>query len=77
MPALLRLLTEVDVDRRPWRRVRLVISAGAVLPAEVAQRFQARCGRKIHNFYGSSETGGIAYDRTGEATRDGRSVGRP
>jgi long-chain acyl-CoA synthetase len=77
VPALLRLLAEADLDRRPWRRVRLVISAGAPLPAGVAQRFHARFGRKVHNFYGSSETGGIAYDRTGGATLAGRGVGRP
>ena len=47
-----------------------VISAGALLlaAAKTARAFQARFGRKIHNFYGSSETGGIAYDRTGAAT---------
>jgi acyl-coenzyme A synthetase/AMP-(fatty) acid ligase len=57
--------------------VRTVISAGAPLAAEVAQAFQARFGKKIHSFYGSSETGGIAFDRTGEASLSGRSVGTP
>ena len=55
----------------------MVISAGAPLSAELAQRFHRRYGIKIHNFYGSSETGGICYDRTGHATLSGRSVGKP
>jgi acyl-coenzyme A synthetase/AMP-(fatty) acid ligase len=47
------------------------------LSPAVAQDFFARYGRKIHNFYGSSETGGICYDRTGSASLTGRSVGKP
>jgi long-chain acyl-CoA synthetase len=57
--------------------LRTVISAGAVLTPAVAQAFFARYGIKIHNFYGSSETGGICYDRTGSASLTGRSVGKP
>ncbi len=55
--------------------LRLGISAGAPLPPEVACDFAARFGRRLHSFYGSSETGGIAYDVTGRATFDG-GVGR-
>ncbi|HTL68537.1 MAG TPA: class I adenylate-forming enzyme family protein [Lacunisphaera sp.] len=51
--------------------LRLGISAGAPLPPEVARAFAARFGRRLHGFYGSSETGGIAYDRTGSATLAG------
>jgi acyl-coenzyme A synthetase/AMP-(fatty) acid ligase len=55
--------------------LRLGISAGAPLPTEVAHAFAARFGCRLHSFYGSSETGGIAYDRTGAATLAG-GVGR-
>jgi acyl-CoA synthetase (AMP-forming)/AMP-acid ligase II len=55
--------------------LRLAISAGAALAPEVAQEFSARFGRRVHGFYGSSETGGISYDRTGTATLAGK-VGR-
>ena len=55
--------------------LRLGISAGAPLPPEVARDFAARFGRRLHGFYGSSETGGIAYDPTGKATLQG-GVGR-
>jgi long-chain acyl-CoA synthetase len=77
VPALLRALAESEIPAERLSSLRLVISAGAPLAADVAQRFWARFGIKIHNFYGSSETGGIAYDRSGAATLTGRSVGRP
>ena len=44
--------------------VRLAISAGAPLPMALEREVFRRCGLKLHNFYGSSECGGIAYDAT-------------
>lgn len=44
--------------------VKLAISAGAPLPLPMEQEVFARRGLKIHNFYGSTECGGIAYDAT-------------
>lgn len=76
VPAILRALAQLEGATKP-SSLRLVISAGAPLTAEVAQQFHRRYGLKIHNFYGSSETGGICYDRTGTATLKGRSVGKP
>ena len=76
VPAVLKLLAETRNDES-LSRLRLAISAGAPLPAEVALAFQRRFGRKIHNFYGASETGGVCYDKTGEASLAGRSVGTP
>jgi acyl-coenzyme A synthetase/AMP-(fatty) acid ligase len=76
VPAVLWALAQLeDVAKPP--SLRLVISAGAPLSTEVAQQFYRRYRLKIHNFYGSSETGGICYDRTGNATLSGRSVGKP
>ena len=56
--------------------IRLLISAGAPLGAETASRFRERFGLSIHAFYGSSECGGITYDRVGDAAIRG-SVGAP
>lgn len=42
--------------------VRTCISAGAPLPAALADAFRERFGRKVRSFYGSSECGGICYD---------------
>ena len=56
--------------------VRLVISASAPLPPDVAAQFHARFGRRVHVFYGASECGGICYDREGTAAVRG-TVGEP
>ena len=39
-----------------------LVSAGARLDPDVVQKFHERFGVKIHSFYGTTETGGIAYD---------------
>jgi acyl-coenzyme A synthetase/AMP-(fatty) acid ligase len=76
VPALFRVLAALPAgaDLKP---ARLAISAGAMLSPEIAHAFLARHQIRIHNFYGSSETGGICYDRTGAASLAGRSVGKP
>jgi acyl-coenzyme A synthetase/AMP-(fatty) acid ligase len=76
VPAIFRVLAALPGEFR-LSNVRLVISAGAPLTSEVARAFYQRYRLKIHNFYGSSETGGICYDKTGAATLQGRSVGKP
>ncbi len=76
VPDVLRLLTAWPGGSN-LRPLRLVLSAGARLPAEVAAAFTERFGLPVHNFYGSSETGGICYDRTGTAAAEGRAVGTP
>lgn len=52
-----------DADAIP-SGVRLAISAGAPLPLPLEHAVFERRGLKLHNFYGASECGGIAYDRT-------------
>jgi acyl-CoA synthetase (AMP-forming)/AMP-acid ligase II len=76
VPALFRVLAALP-GKTKFKTLRAVISAGAVLSPAIAQAFFDRFALKIHNFYGSSETGGICYDRTGGASLDGRSVGKP
>ncbi|MGE9294562.1 MAG: hypothetical protein ACQKBW_13195, partial [Puniceicoccales bacterium] len=49
--------------------------AAAALGPELARRFHETTGLRVHNFYGSSETGGIAYDRDAQAGLRGDSVG--
>lgn len=56
--------------------IRLVISAGAVLPPATAAQFRETFRLPIHVFYGSSECGGICYDREGTAAERG-TVGTP
>jgi long-chain acyl-CoA synthetase len=55
--------------------LQLLISAGAPLAPSTARLFHERYGVKIHSFYGTTETGGIAYDN-GDAIDDRGAVGR-
>ena len=68
VPTMWRALAASDVR---LESLRLGISAGAPLAPEVARDFAARFGQPLHSFYGSSETGGISYDRTGRAALAG------
>jgi acyl-CoA synthetase (AMP-forming)/AMP-acid ligase II len=77
VPALLRALAESTVPPEQLSSLRTVISAGAPLAPEIAQSFEKKFGRKIHSFYGSSETGGMSYDVSGDSAASGRGVGRP
>lgn len=77
VPALLRLLSLSEIASSAFATLRTVISAGSTLSPEIAGQFYQKYHRVVHGFYGSSETGGISYDRTGEATLAGRSVGLP
>lgn len=73
-PILFHHLASLDAPALP--RLRLGISAGAPLTRAVWERFHARFGIELHTFYGSSECGGIAYDRAGALQVEGF-VGRP
>jgi acyl-coenzyme A synthetase/AMP-(fatty) acid ligase len=74
VPALWRAWR--DADAIP-RHVRLAISAGAPLPLSLEQEAFTKTDIKIHNFYGATECGGIAYDRSAVPRRDAACVGAP
>ena len=57
--------------------VRLAISAGAPLPVALEQAVFEKSRLKIHNFYGASECGGIAYDSTETPRSDTACAGSP
>ncbi len=57
-------------------KLRLCISAGAPLPRAVAKKFRDKFNVRIHSFYGSSECGGICYDRETTNEEEGF-VGQP
>lgn len=70
---------------RAWQRsgilknapIHLAISAGAPLALELEQQVFADAGLKIHNFYGASECGGIAYDSSIEPRISASLLGKP
>jgi acyl-CoA synthetase (AMP-forming)/AMP-acid ligase II len=55
----------------PLGKLRLCISAGAPLSADVAKEFHRKFRRFIHSFYGASECGGICYDRKANRFEEG------
>jgi long-chain acyl-CoA synthetase len=56
-----RVKSSETIDRLP-PTLRLLITAGARIDSSTVLWFRQKLGRKVHSFYGSSETGGIAYD---------------
>lgn len=75
VPVFLQTMLRLAIRSLP-PMLRLVISAGAPLSSAAARGFRARFGRPVHTFYGSSECGGISYDRSGNAAERG-AVGTP
>jgi len=69
-----QLRTLPQLDRLP-ASLRLLITAGARIDPRTVGWFRERLDRKIHSFYGSSETGGICYDDSDDVA-DPLHVGR-
>jgi long-chain acyl-CoA synthetase len=69
------LATHPPVDGWP-PSLTWLISAGARLTPEVVRAFNDRFGVKIHSFYGTTESGGIAFDDS-DLLDDIPTVGRP
>lgn len=76
VPAVLQALVKRTEPPRLPPSLRLVISAGEPLRAATAIAFRRIYGQPVHVFYGASESGGIAFDRTGTAAERG-TVGTP
>ena len=75
-PAIFQALSSLnDCDR--LGAIRICISAGAPLSAETVQQFYRRYKLSIHSFYGSSECGGIMFDREGCLDAPSGFVGTP
>jgi acyl-CoA synthetase (AMP-forming)/AMP-acid ligase II len=74
-PAFYQAFCDVG-DVPPLPKLRLCISAGALLSSAVAKKFFEKFNQPIHSFYGASECGGICYDRHGTTFEDGL-VGQP
>jgi acyl-CoA synthetase (AMP-forming)/AMP-acid ligase II len=73
VPALWRAWNDAHVITS---KVRLAISAGAPLPLKLEETVFVTSGVKIHNFYGATECGGIAYDNSMKPRADAACVGR-
>jgi acyl-coenzyme A synthetase/AMP-(fatty) acid ligase len=75
MPVFYQAFCEME-KAAPLPKLRLCVSAGAPLPLEIARKFREKFQSAIHSFYGSSECGGICYDREARLEESGF-VGQP
>jgi len=75
MPVFYQAFSEME-EVPAFPKLRLCLSAGAPLPLEVAKKFRQKFNQPIHSFYGSSECGGICYDRNASLLEQGF-VGQP
>ncbi len=75
VPAIWKTWSQTGIASHP--AVSLALSAGSPLSLDLENTVFSECGLKIHNFYGTSETGAIAFDASaGPRERQGY-VGRP
>jgi acyl-coenzyme A synthetase/AMP-(fatty) acid ligase len=74
VPALWRVWHEAQSIPK---NVKLAISAGAPLPLALEKTVFEAHGLKLHNFYGSTECGGIAYDDSTIPRTDSACAGAP
>jgi long-chain acyl-CoA synthetase len=54
----------------------LCVSAGSPLTLELEHKFHAQTGHKLHNLYGTSESGAISYDASHELRSEASYVGQ-
>jgi acyl-coenzyme A synthetase/AMP-(fatty) acid ligase len=74
VPALWRAWQEAQAIPA---NIELAISAGAPLPLPLEEEVFNSSGVKLHNFYGSTECGGIAYDSAIKPRSDASCIGGP
>jgi long-chain acyl-CoA synthetase len=75
VPFMFDYLRQHLADQPLPRSLRLTLTAGASIREQTVAEFRRIFGLKIHSFYGTSETGGIAYDDS-ETIQHPLSVGR-
>lgn len=76
VPAMIRALSGLQ-HLPDLPDLRVVVSAGAPLAPIDAGAFHTLTGHKVHVFYGSSECGGITYDRSADPVHQPGAVGTP
>ncbi|WP_406675235.1 AMP-binding protein [Nonomuraea sp. N2-4H] len=75
VPVMLRRLLELPP--RPLPRLRVVVSGGSALPADLATRFMDTYGNVLHDLYGSTEAGWAALATPADLRDAPGTVGRP
>lgn len=75
VPAIWKTWWQTGIAAHP--AIRLALSAGSPLSLELENSVFSECGLKIHNFYGTSETGAIAFDPSTEPRKRQGFLGKP
>jgi long-chain acyl-CoA synthetase len=77
VPTMLQALAQADLGGRDLSRLRIAVSGGASLPAEIMREFEERLGIVVLEGYGLSETAsGASFNRSAEQ-RKPLSIGLP
>ncbi|MGX1778636.1 AMP-binding protein [Nocardia brasiliensis] len=80
VPTILRRILDLGAEhigRYDTSRVRIILSAGAALPAVLGTRAIAQFGPVLYNFYGSTETGTATVATPADWIASPGTVGRP
>ena len=78
VPTQLRRLLDLSDERlAPVRRLRLLLSSGAPLHPDERRQIRARLSGRFHEYYASTEGGGVSLLRPEDLDRHPDSVGRP
>ena len=71
------LLDHPHIDRTDFSSLRICISGGAPLPAEVKAKFEARTGAKVVEGYGLTESSGVVSSNPYEGVNKTGTIGQP
>lgn len=71
------LLDHPRIDRTDFSSLRVCISGGAPLPAEVKAKFEAHTGAKVVEGYGLTESSGVISTNPYEALNKAGTIGQP
>lgn len=74
VPAIWRTWGQTRIAAHP--AISLALCAGSPLSLELETAIHSECGLKIHNFYGTSETGAIALDASDQPRGQADFVGK-
>jgi long-chain acyl-CoA synthetase len=77
VPTMLHALAEQDITGRDLSRLRVAVSGGASLPADIMRTFEEKFGIVVLEGYGLSETASTSSFNTSATERKMLSIGRP
>jgi long-chain acyl-CoA synthetase len=77
VPTMLQALADLNTDGRDLSRLRIAVSGGASLPAEIMRKFESKYGIVVLEGYGLSETASTSSFNISAEERKLLSIGKP